>query len=948
MSTGRLVAHLFLICLFSPLHAQDPVVKSILELNELTEEQARQHLPVVLSATLYYRDSSGRGFIEDEGAFIRADNLPEGSPGRLLSIRGRTNRDRWSNFLHVASAESMGTVGLVDPLEVEAKHLSLAEHNNRWVRSSATITYVRHTNQTTRFGAVSQGEQFELVRSHRLPYEDSLPLIGAAVSFEGNVAIDPEREDATGLCVFCPGERIKVVQKAAQPQTPVSVRTIDEIWNDKDAKSFRLAAQVVYVAPHSDFFVEHNGLAVWIDNPHRITVNSGDFIEVGGIRAEKKDGVSLTANSLTTFGAGELSPPESMTARDFAEVATSPRRIHLRGRVVSSDYDSGSGRIFVESGNKLVECRLTLDVAEFEALEVEAADGIEVSGIACKHEADSSDFLLYMPSPGALEVVSRKPPTNLQALLFGVAVLLALSLVWGRSLLSKLRRGRKDLRRLAAELKMSIDAIQDAILIVDRQGNVLHSSRRINEFFGVSLGPGDDASALAETLSSEPGAEKFVEHWRIYSGDEPRSLNHLSITLPRPYPESLEVMTSAVTDDGGEMIGRLWMFRDVTAREQLHQQLVHAQKQEAIGQLAGGFAHDFNNILTGISGSLDLATFDRTKTVEECIGPLTTALEASHRASSMVRRLLGFSRKSRLDLRPNDVNEIVRRAVDLLNPTFKGAVELSIDLAGKLPRVDVDATQIEQVILNICLNALDAIEDQGKITIRTELTATSNAHTGKDHSAREVCISISDDGSGMTEEVRERIFEPYYSTKIGSGVGLGLAMSDGIIKQHGGRIECESKTDWGTEFRIILPTGSDQSSLPAQTVSQSSGWRLKGKKILVVDDEEIVRNTVQQLLEVRGAKAVGSSGGVDAISYLEESRSGVDVVLLDWTMPIMSGRETLFRIRQVWPQLPVIVMSGFTFACDQWGLNDPTRPDAVIQKPFRIDQLCEVVHSLEG
>ena len=225
---------------------------------------------------------------------------------------------------------------------------------------------------------------------------------------------------------------------------------------------------------------------------------------------------------------------------------------------------------------------------------------------------------------------------------------------------------------------------------------------------------------------------------------------------------------------------------------------------------------------------------------------------------------------------------------------------------------------------------------------------TLSIDSGKDATQPDVCISIADNGIGMNTDTLERIFEPYFSTKVGSGVGLGLAMSQGIIQQHNGRIEVESKPDWGTEFRIILPAASEKPETSIAPTQTQSNRRLTGQRILVVDDEEIVRTTVSQLLQVRGGQPITVSGGLEALDYLAEALESVDVVLLDWTMPVMSGRETLIQIRDRFPSLPVIIMSGFVFDCDEWAADDHHRPDATLQKPFQIDQLCQLVSLVDS
>ena len=916
-------------------------VESVGELRALSAEEARSQLSVELEATLYYLDPTGFGFVEDQGHFVCVENLPAALPGSRLQISGRTNGGVVSNMLHATKCVVTGTDTMKDAIDLSGQAVSLLEHDCKLVRISGVVQFVRHGAETTTLGVETASQMLHVVQATRLSYEESLKLVGATVDVNGNVAVDTDAVADEGINIFCSPDWLELVKPPVTVREPTPVKTLDAIWSDSRATNFRLSGQVIYVAPYHDFCVEHNEHIAWIKNRHHMRANTGEYVEVYGDCDITKEHSELRARMVTTFGSSQLPAANAVSAIDIATGSNSMRRVKLIGTVVEFSYGDDEGRLIINSDGHRISCRISDDFGRFSSLDLGSADVLAVTGLSTLSDAGDADFGLYVAGASDVVVQSRKTHGDRQPLLLVGAGLLLVSLVWGRSLLKKLRRGRSDLSRLAAEMKMSIDAIDDAILIVDCHGKVLHSSRRVHDFFGITLKSEDTADPLLDLLGSDLGAGDILRKWYDLSHEDDRVIRRMPVSLSAPFPEALEVTSTPITDESNAVIGRVWVFRDVSTREQLQEQLIHSQKQEAIGRLAGGFAHDFNNLLIGIGGSLDLATMDRTRTIDECMEPLTIALEASQRASSMVRQLLGFSRKTSLNIEPNDVNDVVRRAHALLAPTIRGSLDFTMDLAGDLPAVSVDATQLEQVVLNVCLNAVDAIEGSGKISVRT-LLVVSNQHKAEP----DVCIAISDDGIGMSTETVARIFEPYFSTKVGSGVGLGLAMSEGIVHQHKGRIEVDSKPGWGTEFRIILPAGSakaDRSSLPTQT---PSNHRLTGQRILIVDDEEIVRTTVSQLLEVRGGQPETVSGGIDALDFLEGNSDSVDVVLLDWTMPVMSGRETLIQIRQKFPSLPVIVMSGFTFDCDEWDSGDDLRPDATLQKPFQIDQLCQLVDTV--
>jgi PAS domain S-box-containing protein len=369
---------------------------------------------------------------------------------------------------------------------------------------------------------------------------------------------------------------------------------------------------------------------------------------------------------------------------------------------------------------------------------------------------------------------------------------------------------------------------------------------------------------------------------------------------------------------------------DISERKRLDEQLRHAHKMEAIGRLAGGIAHDFNNLLTGIRGYAELLT--------QQLGPgpqggdaAQHILRAAMRAASLTGQLLAFTRRQPTNATVLVVDDEVRQLASLLRRIIGGDVALQLDLRAVNSRVRADAGQLEQVILNLAVNARDAMPGGGQLTIATAAEA--------DERGREmVRLSIVDTGAGMSEEVRTRMFEPFYTTKeVGRGTGLGLSIVYGIVEQSGGTIRVESAPGRGTSFHIALPRVEEAPSPPASVAPTTAP--AGHETILVVEDDEDVRDFVQFVLGRAGYRVLVAEDGVRALEVAEASPHPIDLLLSDLVMPRLNGHELAARLTGLRPTLKVMHMSGYP------GIrgSEASRDTAFLQKPFSPEELLRAV-----
>jgi PAS domain S-box-containing protein len=500
------------------------------------------------------------------------------------------------------------------------------------------------------------------------------------------------------------------------------------------------------------------------------------------------------------------------------------------------------------------------------------------------------------------------------------------------------------LRASEERFRALVENSSDSVVVVDGEGRISYvsgsSHRHLgwqpHEMMGQSifdfLHPDDRELAAAtqsealqrpgETVSAEVRFRHADGSWRIMEGFAVNRLNDPSV--------------------GGIILNA----RDITERRRLEEQLRQAQKMEAVGQLAGGIAHDFNNLLTAILGYTNLLIDEMPKD-----DPLRQDLEeiksAGDRAASLTRQLLAFSRRQMLQPQVVDLNALVQQLEKLLRRLISEDVELVTVLAPGLPAIKVDPASIEQVLVNLVVNARDAMPHGGRITIETGVADLDDRYVDTHPSAapgRYVMLAVSDTGQGMDQGTRSRIFEPFFTTKEqGKGSGLGLATVYGIVQQSDGSIGVYSEPGHGTSFKVYLPT--TDAAAPARVSTANSDSTNKGwETVLLVEDEDAVRALAREVLRRNGYVVIEARHGLDALRLAERHPDPIHLLITDVVMPHMSGRELADRFSEVRPAMKVLFMSGYT---DHAAMHRHLTPGAAfLQKPFTPETFARKVRSM--
>lgn len=508
-----------------------------------------------------------------------------------------------------------------------------------------------------------------------------------------------------------------------------------------------------------------------------------------------------------------------------------------------------------------------------------------------------------------------------------------------------------------AQLRALLDAVDAGILLLGSDDEtVLWSNLKLAGFFGKeNARPLFDAvverqrirelsrHCLADPEEDFDRTEQIIAD-RTYSGTQ-------ELEFIYPEPRSIQRFTTPVYDDSdesSEYLGRLWVYYDVTERRKLEQQLLQSQKMETVGRLAGGIAHDFNNLLTPIMGYAALSSMSLSNG-HPSHGYLEEVRKAAERASNLAQQLLTFSKGQITQTKVTDLNELVLNMDDLLRPVIREDIELVTLPANDLARVKVDPGQIEQVLLNLVINARDAMPDGGKLTIETADAHLDNEYVQRYLSGnvgQYVMFSVSDNGTGISDEVKSHIFEPFFTTKEqGKGTGLGLSTCYGIVKQSNGHIDVSSDPGQGTIFRVYLPATDefpDESDLATDDAYLPRGT----ETVLLVEDEPSVRSMLASILLNQGYTVLQASTGDEALRVAEENSSAnISLLLTDVVMPNMGGIKLASEFSYDHPDAKVIFVSGYA---DQPILPENiAEPDfAIIRKPFMPGVLARKVREV--
>jgi len=508
------------------------------------------------------------------------------------------------------------------------------------------------------------------------------------------------------------------------------------------------------------------------------------------------------------------------------------------------------------------------------------------------------------------------------------------------------RRRSREVRDSQNRMSLIVDSSQDAIIGKTLDGVITHWNKGAEQMYGYTpqeiIGRSITTLCPKDRVDEIPGILERIRH-----GERVEYFESVRVTKDgRRLDVSISV--SPILDHEGRVAGASAIARNITAQKKIEGQLRQSQKMEAVGRLAGGVAHDFNNLLGIVSACSELL---RSRVDADSGEYVDNIREAAKRGASLTRQLLAFSRRQPVQPQLLDLNDRLRDVSKLLHPLMGDDVEIVLLPRSEAAVVEADPGQLDQIVVNLAVNARDAMPRGGKLVLETGVfdfdQSFANDHPGL-AVGRYVMLAVSDNGVGMIEATRARIFEPFFTTKeMGKGTGLGLATVYGIVKQSGGHIWAYSEPDRGTTFKIYLPSaGHKLGKTTESSEAEVLPPRREGVTILLAEDEPIMRRVTRKMLEEHGYKVLEANDGKAALEVIKKGDEQVDLTLTDVVMKGMSGPELALRLIDKDPAMKVVYMSGYTgeLVANQ-GLDNSIR---LLEKPFTRATLLKTLDAALG
>ncbi|WP_218933528.1 hybrid sensor histidine kinase/response regulator [Rubripirellula lacrimiformis] len=847
--------------------------------------------------------------------------------GDRLRIRGTSSPN--TTILNCTYVELLGR-GDVDSLMTVPAIDGGVANLSRYVVHTGVVKNVFVSPRLIRLDLKDPQRLLSIYVGFAMPIEELRTLLGATVTVTGVMETNPQASPLSES----PVRILSMSPEQLQIQEPADPASIQQRKYE--------TGQITYIG--EDYVLTDGSRIQTIDSPRlqvggriEYSVTPTDSNEPGGEAKWISTGLASTFPAAVATRASDIIDRELMF-----------HRVRTQGRVRSIDFSDHAAQLKLDDEGTNFSAWITprnLAVPIREQFSgIEAGDWVQLTGTVDSPTAlqTGEPFLLRIDRTSDIVVASRLvqlESRTVALMLLGFGALASTAFFWQRSLRHQVRMATEELRSLNARIMAATRAVRDGILVLDLDNRVAQVDEDIQAIFGnqIAVGDGADRTLRCVLLSRFADSQDFHEFWD-------QSFRDPTLTAAREFQSVhptgwLSVYTAPVVDTNDRHLGRIVTFEDISKKKQIEEEYLQSQKISAIGRLAGGVAHDFNNALQVIGARLELlsslgADDDR---IREHSQAATMAVD---KASEMNRQLLTFSRRTTIESKTLCTANLIQETAEMLRNTFQANINFRVSIAPDLWPVESNAAQLQQVLINLCFNARDA----AKHAVGTiELSAINTVREGIGECVQ---ISVTDDGVGIAAETLRHVFEPFFTTKaVGEGTGLGLSTSLSVVEQLGGRMTCQSDLGKGTRMDVHLPRSKRsveevpiESAKPQPTAARS-------QRILLVDDDEAVRKSTSLLLTNLGHEAHVANGGKQTLSILEDD-SNFDFILLDLTMPDMSGRETLIEIRRRLPDMRVIICSGFSDDASHIMETDALRADAFLSKPFRIRDFQKLIDSL--
>jgi PAS domain S-box-containing protein len=957
------------------------------QIRSLDAESVLRHLPVSIEGLVTWVDPQGKFiYVLDSSGGIRVmhPRFQRGrrlQPDMLVKVAGVTTAGEFAPVITNAVVVQTGTMSLPsDAPLINLEEALTGTQDGQWVEMRGYVREVTQLARATELQLVAPGGEFKV----RLPKDNSLQSMEGSVAVAYGVCVVDanSRRQLTGIEVWSPAlEDVQVEQSPPADMFALPMRSIASLrqfslFNTLNERVLTRGSVTLQLSGRY-LYVQDGNNSVLALSEQTSPLRPGDRVEVVGFPGNNNGNYVLREATYRRIGSG--TEPVAAQLSDLQSVNED-----LDGLLVCADgvlldvvKKSGETHLIVQAKGLIFEAQLD-GLEQVTKQPLELGSKLAVTGvyrIQRDEYGKPRSFLLNLRDGSDVRVLQPPPwwtPRRLWLVLAGVMTVFVLALSWAL----EIRRKNKLLLHAQVELKAAHDKLEERVQERTRnlqEANVAlrRSEERFVKAFRASPVPlllqnvrdqrfvdvNESFLQLTgfpreEVLGQTPAGLKLFS--KTDTGRE--ILDALSAKHPvRDLQTELIIregrtLTTLISAEAIELENEphlLMSIQDITERLNVENQLRQAQKMEVVGQIAAGIAHDFNNILTVIQGHAEVQ-LNMGKWDESLPDSLREISHAASRAASLTRQLLAFSRKQMLQRRPLDLPEALNSLNKMLRRIIGEHISLHVHCAENLPLVFADAVNFEQIVINLAVNARDAMPRGGPLTITADLAVIDAKYKEREPDAMIgtfVRLSVADEGSGMNENVRNKIFEPFFTTKeVGKGTGMGLATVYGIVKQHQGWIEVESKPGAGSVFKVFLPVANQEAPKAPETgtdlISAAGG---QSRTIFLVEDEAALREMASMILKRLGHQVVVAQDGQEALSLWPQYRGKIDLLLTDMVMPGgMTGRELADRLLREKPQMHVIYSSGYSMDLSNSGMNLTEGVNCLL-KPYDATTLARVV-----
>jgi signal transduction histidine kinase/CheY-like chemotaxis protein len=929
--------------------------------------------PVDLEGTITFVDPIWKFIFLQEGdhaVFVSNVSTNGVKAGDRVRVVGDGGRGDISALILAKTITRIGSGMALRPQPVSVSDLKLGDYDCELVSVKCNVERAVSSVGHTVFFCDDDGAKFHVVYLGSTPLDELWEKIGAEITVQGPLALTL-KQGSEKRDFGSPSRTVKSFRiLASAPPEVHSAGQLSDLPSSTDKGSevefdqhvFRLNGQITYC--DEDKFILNDmpdTHLMYFEDNHSFDISN--VVRVGGIMESSKGGKVYNVLVVETLFTTALP-----AAIDFQKINPESRvwkSVKAVGRPINARTDGETVQFEIHCDAQIATIRLKDDGDTSVGL-LRNTRLLRVNGVVTECEPNGDCTIV---APNASHVLPLAPAISIWKyvawFLIPLTTLFLAGFFWVKRQRNRAAAQTDSINAINHRLVSTFKAINDGLLAVDDNDRVLSVNSAFCAIIERDLIPGEIISAETfEDFLSQVKCRDVVEacllknntmsgeNIEIEVGSPLLSTNWGTVELtviPVVNPESNDGAGGDANENGHEagFVGRLLVLRDRTRERQMQAELIRANRIEAVGQLVGGIAHDFNNILTTITANLSLLeTNPQLDSV--ALDRVSDAEVAANRGTDLVRRLLTYSGKTQLNPSPHSINETIRELYKFAGATFDARYSFQFDLDESDPFVWGDAGSIEQVILNLYLNARDAMPDGGVIISKTRLVADGGRSI--------VRIWISDNGPGISAEIRKQIFDPFFTTKAGhAGTGLGLSTSQRLIKEQNGELQLEpvevSNQQSGCCFVVSLPAirSANEEQFPVANLGLSSFDQTdvapaasdRGPKtILVVDDEDAIRKVCTLILESYGFNVETAINGENALSMLETDNERIDVLLLDLTMPGISGLEVLETTSKIYPDLPVILFSGYLAGASDFVDDKHLK----LAKPFSAAQLVGVIY----